>query len=319
MSKKQKECVAAQRAAVVERIVSDMKEKEFGWVQTWSRCAAPVNAKTGDPYRGGNRLSLTIVSALLGYDDPRWVTFNQARELGWWLFDNQHSQAVVEKWMPYSHRKEVEEADEAEPEGLKPGNAAAKSGFACVGCYKVFNAEQFKNAPALGVRERIVDDDGRLADELKASSRCPVSESPMDRVCYNPRTDKIYTPLRVQYENNGAYLIDLLHEMGHSTGHEKALGRKLCGSFGSPEYAYEELVAELCSAFCAQDLGVDAQAARGRSFYDLHVGYLQHWTKRLSDDPDELYRAARQASRAADYIIDRLGGQAEDAAITAVA
>ena len=312
MRAKDKELIDTQRAAVVDRIVHDMKEKEFAWVQTWDRCAAPWNAKTGKAYRGGNRLSLTFAAALLDFEDPRWVTFNQARELGWRLLDDQHSHAVVEKWKRYD--KEVDEED-AGPDGAGP----ARSGIARVGCARVFNADQFRNAPPLEAKERIPDDDGRLADALKASSRCPVHESLMDRVCYNPVSDKIYTPLRTQYESNGAYVIDLLHEMGHSTGHEQALGRKLCGSFGSPEYAYEELVAELCSAFCAQDLGITAQAARGQSFYDSHVGYLQHWMRHLAGESDELYRAAGSASKAADYIVDRLGKKAEEAAALAVA
>lgn len=319
MRAKDKELIDTQRAAVVDRIVHDMKEKEFEWVQTWDRCAAPWNAKTGKAYRGGNRLSLTFAAALLGFEDPRWVTFVQARELGWRLLDDQHSYAVVEKWQPYSCGKEVEGGDDIGPEQDGPGKVEVISGIARVGCARVFNAAQFRNAPALEVRPATVDEDGRLADSLKASSRCPVHESLMDRVCYNPVSDKIYTPLRTQYESNGAYVVDLLHEMGHSTGHEQALGRKLCGSFGSPEYAYEELVAELCSAFCAQDLGITAQAARGQSFYDSHVGYLQHWIRHLTGEPDELYRAAGLASKAADYIVDRLGKKAEEAAALAVA
>lgn len=319
MKVKDKELIEEQRAAVVERIVDDMREKEFSWTQTWDRCAAPRNASTGNAYRGGNRLSLTFKALLLGYDDPRWVTFYQARELGWRLLDDQHSYAVVEKWKPYSYGKEVEGENDIGPEQDGPEKVEVRSGIARVGCARVFNAAQFRNAPALEVRPATVDEDGRLADSLKASSRCPVRESLLDRVCYNPRADKIYTPLRGQYENNGAYVIDLLHEMGHSTGHEQALGRKLCGSFGSAEYAYEELVAELCSVFCAQDLGITAQAARGQSFYDSHVGYLQHWMKHLADEPDELYRAAGLASKAADYIVDRLGKKAEEAAALAVA
>ena len=42
----------------------------------------PFNPKTGYPYGGSNNVMLKMVSGEKGYDDPRWLTFNEGKELG---------------------------------------------------------------------------------------------------------------------------------------------------------------------------------------------------------------------------------------------
>src|SRR3546814_8703340 len=47
-----------------------------------------------------------------------------------------------------------------------------------------------------------------------------------------------------------------LHELTHATGHAKRLNRDLTNSFGSKDYAREELIAEMGSAFLCAALGI---------------------------------------------------------------
>jgi len=47
-----------------------------------------------------------------------------------------------------------------------------------------------------------------------------------------------------------------VHELGHWTGHETRLNRDLRNTFGSGEYAREELRAELASYFTYSQLGL---------------------------------------------------------------
>ncbi len=51
----------------------------------------------------------------------------------------------------------------------------------------------------------------------------------------------------------------LLHEMAHSTGHESRLNRPLLNAFGTPEYAKEELNAELTSLFLENDFNISIE------------------------------------------------------------
>jgi antirestriction protein ArdC len=95
--------------------------------------------------------------------------------------------------------------------------------------------------------------------------------------------------------------------MGHSTMHPKACDRKdgNKGRFGSKDYAYEELIAELTAVFAAAYLGCDLGDDEGEHAKN-HAAYLQSWLKKLKSDTSYIYRAAAEASKACDYIIDRL-------------
>ncbi len=61
-------------------------------------------------------------------------------------------------------------------------------------------------------------------------------------------------------------------------------------------YAKEELRAELASVFIAAELGVPHDPAN-------HAAYVGSWIKALKDDKHEIFKAAHDASAAADYVI----------------
>ena len=59
-----------------------LEEKELDWKKEWKAQSIPVNAKNGRSYRGGNRFYLSIIAMDRGYEDPRWATFNQIKDMG---------------------------------------------------------------------------------------------------------------------------------------------------------------------------------------------------------------------------------------------
>ena len=300
------ERVSEQRRQVVDRIVADMEGKELSWAADWAPCWSPVNAATGKRYHGGNRLGLAAVAAERGLADPRWCTYRQAEEQGWHVRKGAKA-AVVEKWKMLPARAEgpSPEAGDAEP---GEGEAAERLVPVCVGYWSVFNARDVEGIPPLPERTPAeLGEVGEVADQFIESSRCPVREAEGDEAYYAPSRDVIVIPERSQFATPEGFLSTLLHEMTHSTAPE--LGRKFVGHFGSPEYAREELVAELGSMFAAADAGLDckavAKAEQGGKHYDQHVAYLESWVAALRKDPDELYRAAAKASTAAEYLGER--------------
>lgn len=118
-----------------------------------------------------------------------------------------------------------------------------------------------------------------------------------------PAKDMIAVPPRESFASNEAFLVTLLHEMGHSTGHPNALGRDLGGTFGSKSYAFEELIAEFSSMFSASDLGLSGDLDPESDHFKQHVAYLQSWQSALEDDPDLLFRAASAAEKATESVI----------------
>ena len=93
------------------------------------------------------------------------------------------------------------------------------------------------------------------------------------------------------------YYRTCLHELTHATGHAKRLGRDLANSFGTKGYAREELVAELGSAFLCAALGIVPTVR--------HADYIASWLEVLREDNRAIFRAASQASKAADWLLAR--------------
>ena len=138
-----------------------------------------------------------------------------------------------------------------------------------------------------------------IADDLILSSRCPIVESMryQGSAGYAPGSDRILIAPRETFLSDETFTRVLLHEMTHSTGHPSALNRGCNTDFGSPEYAQEELVAELGSLFLSADLGIQSADYEGEH-YENHVSYLQSWMHALEDDPSYLFKAAAKADKA---------------------
>ena len=82
--------------------------------------------------------------------------------------------------------------------------------------------------------------------------------------------------------------------MAHWTGHQDRLNRKKGHDKNGPDYAYEELVADLTSAFLCAFLGLQGNFQ--------HTEYLAAYAKILSDDPKVILKASGDAQRAFDLI-----------------
>ncbi len=72
-------------------------------------------------------------------------------------------------------------------------------------------------------------------------------------------------------------------------------------AFGSKEYAKEELIAELSSVFVQADLGIDIGAKQ----LSNHAAYLQNWIGALEENPNVLFQASSDASRASDFLMEQ--------------
>ena len=81
----------------------------------------------------------------------------------------------------------------------------------------------------------------------------------------------------------------------HWAGSKERLARDQSGRFGSALYAREELCAELTSAFLCAALGIVPTVR--------HADYLGSWLAVLRADNRAIFKAASQASKAADFLL----------------
>ncbi|MCP4936067.1 MAG: antirestriction protein ArdC, partial [bacterium] len=91
------------------------------------------------------------------------------------------------------------------------------------------------------------------------------------------------------------YYRTFFHELGHWTGHAKRLDRDQSGRFKTKSYAREELIAEMTAAFTCAALSIVPTVR--------HADYLASWLKILKEDKRAIFRAASQASKAAEFLL----------------
>jgi antirestriction protein ArdC len=116
-----------------------------------------------------------------------------------------------------------------------------------------------------------------------------------DRAFFSPSHDLVQMPERTAFDNEASYYATLLHELTHWTSEKSRCDRDLSkGRFGNPDYAFEELVAELGAAFLCGDYQIQGELR--------HAGYIANWLTCLKNDNKAIFKASALAQKAADYI-----------------
>jgi antirestriction protein ArdC len=127
-----------------------------------------------------------------------------------------------------------------------------------------------------------------------------------DRAYYVLAEDYVVVPPPQAFHQPINWHRTALHECSHATGAPHRLKRDLSGAFGSKKYAFEELVAEISAAFCCAALGIVPTVR--------HADYIGDWAEVLREDNRAIIRAASQASKAADWLLSFVVGEADAAA-----
>ena len=163
--------------------------------------------------------------------------------------------------------------------------------------FSVFHASQIDGVPALApptatktVPERVKD-----VELIIEASGVPVRIGG-ERAFYSPALDVIQMPPDEAFHGPEQRAVVVLHELAHASGHPTRLNRDLSGGFGSVLYAKEELRAELTSVAVGSMIGLPCDIPN-------HASYLQSWIAVLKQDRREIFHAAAEAQRMADYIL----------------
>jgi antirestriction protein ArdC len=285
--------------AVTDRIVAALEAGKKPWRKPWSDVAGDGMQlrSNGAEYRGINQLLLTLTAMDAGYSSPYWLTFKQAIELGGAVRKGERSTEIV-------FYKKLTVTDRDAPEG-----SGEEKQIPLLRSYRVFNAcqcdglpERFtaKPAPIVGTeKER-----DAIAEAALRSSGADIREGG-NRAFFSPGHDFVQMPAFEQFKTVGGFLATLAHELTHWTGHRSRLDRLKLTPFGTPEYAKEELVAEIGSAFICARLSIAGE------HLDNHAAYLASWLGCLKADKRAIFKAAALAQTAADLVLVNAGTGAE--------
>ena len=290
----------AHHKEVAEAIIKMIEGGTAPWQKPWDGNASamatsmPFNGASKRRYRGINSLYLYTVANFKGYKDPRWFTFKQVEELGGKVKRGEKS-VKVEYWQ---FKRTIKEDENGKPLAKEDWLEVDRK-VPLIMRSAVFNAEQCEGIPELELPKRDWEPLER-ADTIMKAVGVPIFHDAVDRNYYSHGKDEIHLTPMEAFPTREAYYGTALHELGHSTGHEKRLNRQFGKTFGDENYAKEELRAEIASFMLCSDLGISRQASD-----EQHAAYVGSWIKALKSDPNEIFKASADAENICNYLYDR--------------
>ncbi len=308
-------------AEITAQIVLSLEIGVKPWERPWDAevpFALPTNAMTGDRYHGLNILLLWSAQDAFGFTGHRWTTYRQAQELvaeyakkqgidvikksrargkGYYFINEDgHPLGGVRKGatgIQCLKYKPIE--DSAKSENSSESNVSEPMRFV-LRRFTLFNIDQVEGLSDVETVPNCVDMEAAEQLFYNANADIPVHHEGV-KAYYRHDTDEIVLPDRSRFTRQDDYYATRFHELVHAVGSPSRLARDK-GRYGTPEYAFEELVAELGASFLCANFGI-------KGTLQGHENYIASWIQLLEDDKKAIQRAASLADRAATYILER--------------
>jgi len=262
---------------VLDQIIDLMKTAGSDWTKPFTGSGSlPFSIGTGKAYRGINTLILWCASLEYKYSAIQWGTYKAWQTIGAQVRTGEKAQAIV-----YWQIQEKENKD-----------TGKKETFPLLRVYQVFNAEQVDGYAVPEPKAKLTVEAIKHAETYFANTLSEVKHSAEGQAYYVPSADYIHMPNRDQFTDSESYYATLGHEHIHWTGHKDRCDRK------KPDYAFEELVAELGATFLCASLEIE------KTPREDHAKYLNSWIKQLSDTDGFklLHRASSLAQKGVEFM-----------------
>ena len=299
-----------QRKQLVDAVLKNLENGVGLWKQGWSGGGAPVSAITGKRYNGVNRIFLMLASMERGYSDNRWLTYKQMEDKGWSFKTDAEGRSlgkgagVAIEYFELRDKQTKQPFDRHTLDGMtadERNEYMDENVYPLRKYYRVFNGDVIEGIPEQKKGEH--DTTGYNARAENLISYWSETESPIryggSAAFYSPQTDEIRLPKKEAFVDMPEFYSTALHEIGHSTGHEKRLNRVMSTDRKTPEYAEEELRAEIASMFIEQDLGVEVK----EKHIENNSAYIGAWKSKIKEDPNILFKAIADAERITKFIM----------------
>lgn len=266
---------------IVEKIVKALETAQANnWKMPWqpseNNGGLPVNA-VGKAYRGINIMILWSAQLENGYSSNQWFGYNAAKELGGVKKGERATKILFFSFV-----------DKEQKDGSQKKIPVSR-------VLSVFNAAQCNDYVVPEPVEK-VEPEGRIeeCDNFVINTGADIRYGG-NRACFVPSQDILMMPEFEQFKTPEGYYSTMFHELGHWTGAKGRLERTF-GSFGDEKYAYEELIAEMTSAFLCANFGIENHLQ--------HPEYIKSWIKVLKNDTKFIFQAATAAQKAFDYLLN---------------
>ena len=294
------------RKTVTDTILAALREGTNPWQRPWANTGGsgmPHNCATGHVYRGINVAYLWAEQSLKGYPTAQWISFNECKKRGGHVTKGEKATGII-----FTKPLRLEDKD---------GDKEKDRTIFMMKTYPVFNIAQTEGVK-LPKKEQPIEDE-ELPDEKEIAKNAIAFVKAAGaklkfnsgRAFYSPLEDRIEMPRVNTFKKAEGFACTAYHELVHWTGHKSRMERVGIVNFdrfGTEQYAFEELVAEMGSAMLCNYLGVGSEIPN-------HASYIASWIKCLEKDPKAIFRASMLSTGAVEFLVPELMEQAfEEAA-----
>ena len=266
---------------ITEDMVNSINEHGTKWLKNWvGDSSMPINMVSKANYTGFNFFILAGQHRQSG----TWATLKQFKKAGIRI-----KYEEMTKPTPIIYFQMLEDKKDS------------KKKIPLLRNYRVWNLDQSEDFKP-EENENPVKFNHEVSEEWVKNTKA-VIEHGGNRACYSSVTDKISMPPKESFINTDDataeqnYYGTLFHELTHWTGNKSRMNRELANHFGSKEYAYEELIAEMGACFQSVKFGIEPQEINAD-----HKKYIASWLKALKDDVKFIYKASAQANKSVRFL-----------------
>ncbi|MCW7494769.1 zincin-like metallopeptidase domain-containing protein [Leptospira sp. 2 VSF19] len=268
------------------------------WTKSWLEFGFPTNAVTHNKYSLWNSRLLSLSSETNGFRNSIWATFNQWKDLGY----------------------KVKKGESASARIISPITKTENEEFEIISDFTINEKKtnvEFQAKPLFNIDQtnaNIQDFQNLIGPiPLKQSKPLTLFIKSIPHICIEDKIqqeayyswngnikDTIVMPPISSFKSEEDYWATYLHELGHWTGSPIRLGRDITiKKWGDSNYAFEELVAELCSTLLGAAFGFQRDLQ--------HKEYIGSWLSALDKSPSTIYFAGKKAYDAATFLCNLSG------------
>lgn len=287
-----------------DMLISALNKVAGNWDAPWltSSNLIPQNFEGTNKYSGTNKLFLSWVVELKGYNTPVFVTAKRARQEGLSIQKDEKPYSIMvvrncisaykDKLDFIRERSLPEDPTPAEYNKMSEEDKCLYRHSRYTDSWQVYNIDQTNMREVLPER---YEETVKAFDEMKGRDDrrevcisqldklieeqgwlCPLREDQVRRAFfhYDPSDPYISVPPKERMISDERYYSTLIHEMTHSTVLEQTPDGEPLRVYDysvTEERAREELVAEMGAAMVLMEMGVNAYISKD------NAEYLKHW------------------------------------------
>ena len=294
----------------IAQTMLSLAESAGEWKKPWNtenQPGMPFCPVTGREYGGANMVRLMLTGMVRGYEDDRWLTFNQLQQYKEAHPDSKMKIGKGEKGVKllrpeevyfrvdednrwtFLTEKEVEEYKALKARGQDMPDVQHKTLFYP---FTVFNAQQIENFPLKEAQGSRMSDVERheFLERFIACSGVKVEHHDGDP-SFNHQTNTVRMPHPDRFTGTEEYYAAKLHEFFHATGHESREDRQRHSGQTIKSYAFEEMRAEMFSMLAGAKLALPMPESNSSA-------YIRLWNQTFSGgEVRAVFQAASEAGK----------------------